>query len=40
MSCFKRFCDWLNMLFIPAIPETSTSLLKDLMNIGAPSDNS
>ena len=34
MQFIKRFCNWLNMLFIPSIPETSRSLLKDLMSIG------
>ncbi len=34
MNCFESFINKINMFFIPSIPETSTSLLKDLMKIG------
>jgi len=35
MHLFERFCNWLNMIFLLRdIPDTSRSILKDLMTIG------
>jgi hypothetical protein len=35
MSCFERFCDWLNKRFIPDVPIGSEkSIIRDLLTIG------
>jgi hypothetical protein len=34
MSCFERFCDWLNIKFIPDVPTSEKSIIRDLLTIG------
>lgn len=34
MSCFERFYNWLNHLFIPNIPTSEQSIMRDLQTIG------
>jgi len=29
-----KFCDWLNLIFIPDLPTSEESILRDLMTIG------
>jgi hypothetical protein len=34
MSCFEMFYNWLNHLFIPNIPSSQESIIRDLQTIG------
>lgn len=34
MLCFERFYNWINHLFIPDIPTSEQSIIKDLQTIG------
>ena len=34
MNCFKSFYNWLNHFFIPDIPTSEQSIIRDLQTIG------
>jgi hypothetical protein len=34
MNCFESFCNWLNHFFIPDIPISQESIIRDLEKIG------
>jgi hypothetical protein len=34
MGCFESFCDWINQKFIPDVPTSEKSIIRDLMTIG------
>lgn len=34
MSCFQKFYNWINHFFIPNIPNSEESIMRDLQTIG------
>ena len=34
MNCWARFCNYINMLFIPDIPSSEQSIMRDLQSVG------
>lgn len=34
MNCWARLCNYINMLFIPDIPSSEQSIMRDLQSVG------